>query len=115
MLTPNFFNTVFVFPILNLLMVFYKFFQWIKIPGDFGFAIIGLTIVIRLILHPFFKQQLETAKKMQEIKPHLDRLSQKHKSNPKTLQQEQLKLYQQVRSEERRVGKECRSRWSPYH
>src|SRR2546430_17563049 len=23
--------------------------------------------------------------------------------------------YRQVRSEERRVGKECRSRWSPYH
>jgi len=23
--------------------------------------------------------------------------------------------FQQVRSEERRVGKECRSRWSPYH
>ena len=24
-------------------------------------------------------------------------------------------LYWPVRSEERRVGKECRSRWSPYH
>ena len=24
-------------------------------------------------------------------------------------------LVHQVRSEERRVGKECRSRWSPYH
>src|SRR2546422_7918192 len=24
-------------------------------------------------------------------------------------------LYFQTRSEERRVGKECRSRWSPYH
>ena len=23
--------------------------------------------------------------------------------------------YEAVRSEERRVGKECRSRWSPYH
>ena len=23
--------------------------------------------------------------------------------------------YHSVRSEERRVGKECRSRWSPYH
>ena len=23
--------------------------------------------------------------------------------------------FQEVRSEERRVGKECRSRWSPYH
>ncbi len=24
-------------------------------------------------------------------------------------------LTQRIRSEERRVGKECRSRWSPYH
>ena len=23
--------------------------------------------------------------------------------------------FEQMRSEERRVGKECRSRWSPYH
>ena len=26
-----------------------------------------------------------------------------------------IKMYQNARSEERRVGKECRSRWSPYH
>ena len=26
-----------------------------------------------------------------------------------------LKIFTAVRSEERRVGKECRSRWSPYH
>ena len=26
-----------------------------------------------------------------------------------------LHLAEPVRSEERRVGKECRSRWSPYH
>ena len=25
------------------------------------------------------------------------------------------KLFRYMRSEERRVGKECRSRWSPYH
>ena len=25
------------------------------------------------------------------------------------------KFEQEIRSEERRVGKECRSRWSPYH
>ena len=25
------------------------------------------------------------------------------------------KVIQNIRSEERRVGKECRSRWSPYH
>ena len=27
----------------------------------------------------------------------------------------QLKAHGAARSEERRVGKECRSRWSPYH
>ena len=26
-----------------------------------------------------------------------------------------MELMEQLRSEERRVGKECRSRWSPYH
>ena len=26
-----------------------------------------------------------------------------------------VKVYKDDRSEERRVGKECRSRWSPYH
>ena len=28
---------------------------------------------------------------------------------------EHLKSNKHARSEERRVGKECRSRWSPYH
>ena len=28
---------------------------------------------------------------------------------------QQLRVSVQCRSEERRVGKECRSRWSPYH
>ena len=30
-------------------------------------------------------------------------------------EQEQLLCQMSDRSEERRVGKECRSRWSPYH
>mgnify|MGYP000094090689 CR=1 FL=1 len=28
---------------------------------------------------------------------------------------EMANIFAQIRSEERRVGKECRSRWSPYH
>ena len=27
----------------------------------------------------------------------------------------QIQVFEDTRSEERRVGKECRSRWSPYH
>ncbi len=96
MLQPNFFNTVFVFPILNILVFLYKIFLFIKLPGAFGFAIIGLTVLIRFLLHPFFKQQIETGKKIQELKPHLDKLAKKHKNDKQRLQQEQLKLYQQA-------------------
>ena len=38
------------------------------------------------------------------------------KKSPEDNKDEQLEQQQaEVRSEERRVGKECRSRWSPYH
>ena len=30
-------------------------------------------------------------------------------------QRNSVDVYTSARSEERRVGKECRSRWSPYH
>lgn len=96
MIDQNFFNSLFVIPILNILVFLYKGFAYLKIPGAFGLAIIGLTLIIRLILHPFFKKQIETSKKLQQIKPHLDKLSKKHKNDPKKLQQEQLKLYQQA-------------------
>ncbi len=96
MLDANFFNTYFVIPILNVLVVLYKAFLFVKLPGAFGFAIIGLTVLVRLVLHPFFKQQLEMTKKMQDMKPHLDRLSYKHKDDKNRLQQEQMKLYKEA-------------------
>lgn len=94
MISPNFFNNVFVIPILNLLVLFYSIFVFLKVPWALGFAIIALTALVRLALQPFFHHQMQTAKKMQDLKPHLDRLGDKHKGDPKRLQQEQLKLYQ---------------------
>jgi len=97
MIELNFFNTVFVIPILNLLVLLYKGFSFLKIPGAFGFSIVGLTIILRFFLQPFFKAQIETAKKMQLIKPKLDKLSKKFKNDPKTLQKKQLELFQQYK------------------
>ena len=96
MLKPGFFNNFFVIPILNLLVLFYTIFNALKIPFAFGFAIIALTALVRVILQPFFHKQMETAKKMQEMRPQLEHLAKKHKDDKKTLQQEQLKLYQQA-------------------
>ena len=44
------------------------------------------------------------------LKVHIDQLT--HINRIEKLAQEKFGL---IRSEERRVGKECRSRWSPYH
>lgn len=96
MIAKNFFNTAFVIPILNILLLFYAGFLFLKIPWPLGWAIVLLTCFVRLILHPFNKKQLETTKKMNDLKPHLDRLADTHKNDKQKLQQEQLKLYQEA-------------------
>ncbi|MGB3019739.1 MAG: YidC/Oxa1 family membrane protein insertase, partial [Microgenomates group bacterium] len=95
MITHNFFNDIFVIPILNILVAIYAGLHALGLPGAFGLAIVALTVGIRFLLHPFFKQQIHTARKMTEIKPHLDRLQAQHKKDPKRLQQEQLLLYKE--------------------
>lgn len=61
---------------------------------NLGFAIILLTLIIRGILVPVTIPSLKSAKKLQELKPHLDRLKEKHKDKQK-LQLAQLELYKQ--------------------
>lgn len=77
-------------------MGFYKLFVNAGLPGAFGFAIIAITLLVRFLMSPFFKQQMETARKMKDIKPHLDKLQKQHKNDSKKLQSEQMKLYQEA-------------------
>ena len=51
------------------------------------------------------------AKYLRQVKQHLK----KHKIRKFKIVLEPAKRNTAPRSEERRVGKECRSRWSPYH
>jgi len=92
----SFYNTVFANPIVNLLALYHYLFVLIKVPGSLGFSIVALTVTIRFLLHPFFKQQMDSAKKMQDIKPHIDNLSKKHKGDAKKIQEEQMRLYQEA-------------------
>ena len=96
MLSQNLFNSLFVIPLLNLLVAFYKVFEFLKIPGALGWAILLLTLVVKALTYPFFKKQLEAAKKMQELKPELEKLSKKYKDDKVKLQKAQIKLYQKA-------------------
>lgn len=76
--------------ILQTLTFFYQF-----LGSNLGFAIIALTLFIRAILIPVTLPSLRSAKKMQELKPLLDKLKRKHKNDKKKLQQAQMELYKQ--------------------
>lgn len=61
---------------------------------NLGLAIIAVTLLVKIILLPLVVPSLKSAKKMQELKPHLDKLKAKHTDKAK-LQQAQLDLYKQ--------------------
>ena len=88
-------NQFLVWPILNVLIAFYKAFEWLHVPGPMGFAVIALTVFIRLLLYPLMMSQLKSTKKMSKIKPHMDALAAKHKGDKQGLQQAQLALYKE--------------------
>lgn len=90
------FNQLFINPILNLLIVFFKTFESLNVPYAFGFAIIAVTATIRLILAPLTKKQLESAQQMQKLQPEIQKLSKKHKDDKTKLQQEQMRLYKEA-------------------
>ncbi|PJE63385.1 hypothetical protein COU89_03630 [Candidatus Roizmanbacteria bacterium CG10_big_fil_rev_8_21_14_0_10_45_7] len=89
----NIFSMIFVAPVVNALLVFYKAFEYLHIPSALGLSIIAITVVLRLAINPLMHKQLLHAKKMQEIQPHITKLQKKHKGNAQKLQQAQMELF----------------------
>jgi len=75
--------------IYQALLFFYKLFG-----GNLGYSVIALTIVVKAVLLPLMIPTVKSAKKMQDLKPHLDKLKLKH-TDKKVLQQAQLDLYKE--------------------
>src|SRR3989338_6669559 len=91
----NPFDLILVNPIFNVLLAFYTALEAIHIPGALGLAIILMTVLIRLIVWPLTTAQLKSAKKMADLKPHMDRLKVEHGHDKTRHQQELSKLYKE--------------------
>ncbi len=77
-------------PLLQLLLAFYHFF------GDnLGWGILAFTLVFKVILIPFTIPTIKSQKKIQSLKPEMDKLKAKYGADKVKLQQEQMKLYQE--------------------
>ena len=72
----------------NVLELFYK---W---TGNYGVAIIMITVLLQLILCRFTIMQLKSAAQMKKLQPQIKRIQEKYKSDPATLQRETMALYQ---------------------
>ncbi len=60
-----------------------------------GWAIVMLTLLVRLILLPLFVKQYKSARRLQEVAPQMKELQRKHKGNKQKLQEEMMKFYKE--------------------
>ncbi len=65
-----------------------------SVVGNLGISIILMTVLIRSVLLPLVLPSLKARKKMNKVKPELDKLKKKYKGDKKGLQQAQMELYQ---------------------
>ncbi|BEU88991.1 YidC/Oxa1 family membrane protein insertase [Selenomonas sp. TAMA-11512] len=63
---------------------------------SYGFAIILLTIFIKVLMYPLTKKQVESMKGMQELQPKLKKIQEQYKGNPQMLQQRMTELYKEA-------------------
>jgi YidC/Oxa1 family membrane protein insertase len=75
-------------PIFSLLEFFYQQ------VGNFGVAILMLTVVIRLITFPLANKGFEMGVKMKKIQPELQAMQKRLKDDPAAQQKEMMALYQ---------------------
>jgi len=79
----------FMRPIFDLL-------NWLfKQIGNFGVAIICLTLIVRLVMYPIADKQFKSMAAMRKVQPKLKAIQERYKDDKPKLQQEMLKLYQQ--------------------
>jgi YidC/Oxa1 family membrane protein insertase len=61
--------------------------------GNFGVAIIGLTVIVRTFMFPVAQKQFASMASMRAVQPKMKNLQEKHKDDKPKLQQEMMKLY----------------------
>ena len=93
---PGIFSSIFApieFIMTAVLSALYSFTTTLGVPS-YGLAIILLTVLIKILVYPLTKKQLQSMKAMQRIQPHMKKLQDKYKDNPRLMQQKLMELYQ---------------------
>lgn len=85
----NLWQSIFVNPLVNGLLVFYH------LTGNLGLAIIALTAIIKLALFPLTHPSMKAMQRMKELAPEIEKLKKRHGQDRTKLMQAQADLYKQ--------------------
>ncbi len=85
----NIFQILLTQPLANGLALFYSIF------GNMGVAIAAFSIVLKVLLNPLNKKSLENMKKMNDLKPQLQKIQERHKGDRQKQMQAQADFYKQ--------------------
>jgi YidC/Oxa1 family membrane protein insertase len=75
--------------ILQVLVFFYN------VVGDYGVAIIMLTVVLRILMTPLVWKQTKSMLELQQVQPKIKALQEKYKKDKEKQQEELMKFYQE--------------------
>lgn len=65
------------------------------LTGNYGLAIMLLTLIVRVLLYPLTHKQLKSMQQIQKLQPRIKRLQEKYKNDKEKLNQELMKLYKE--------------------
>ena len=91
--SEGFWNKYIVWPLVSLITLFKD------LLGTYGYGIVAVTIIIRLVLLPLMIKQTQSSKKMQELQPELNALKEKYKSKDAVTQEKYRTEMQKIMSE----------------
>lgn len=74
----------------------FAFMLWVhKAVPNYGIVIILLSLIIKILFWPLTQKSFKSMREMQKVQPALTELREKHKDDPKKLNEEMWKLYKE--------------------
>ena len=81
--------------LINNIMLPFLEFSYHHIFPNYGFAIIFLTLVVKILFYPLTKKQMISMKATQELQPKIKDLQEKYKKQPEILQKKMMELWKE--------------------
>ena len=69
-----------------------------KALGNFGLAILALTVVVKLVFFPLANASYRSMSKMKKLQPQMEELKKTHKEDPQKLQVAMMELYKREKA-----------------